>query len=67
MQTSGAMRREKAKSYSVRSPDERSEIRDHSDTAPDIASLIRATGFARNDVERAGYDDQALPIPENTP
>jgi len=37
------MRRENAKSYSVRSPDERSEIRDHPHTAPDIASLIRAT------------------------
>jgi hypothetical protein len=27
------------------SPDERSDIRDHSDTAPDIASLIR--GYVR--------------------
>ena len=43
MQTSDAMRREIAKSYSVRSPDERSEIRDHPHTDPDIASLIRAT------------------------
>jgi len=49
MQTSDAMRRENAKSYSVRSPDERSDIRDHSNTAPDIASLIQATSFARND------------------
>ena len=29
-----------------RSPDERSDIRDHSDTAPDIAALIRATRYA---------------------
>src|SRR5437879_6385599 len=27
----------------------RSDIRDHSNTAPDIASLIRTTGIARND------------------
>ena len=43
MQTSGETRREIAKSYSVCSPDERSEIRDHPHTDPDIASLIRAT------------------------
>lgn len=34
----------------VGSPDEQSDIRDHSDTAPDIAALVRATNFrARND------------------
>ncbi len=47
MQTSDAMRREIAAAHSVRSPDERSEIRDRSNTAPDIASLIRATSGAR--------------------
>src|SRR5437016_3023738 len=31
----------------VRGPDERSDIRDHSNTAPDIAPLIRATSFSR--------------------
>jgi hypothetical protein len=31
----------------VRSPDERSDIRDHSHTAPDIAALIRATRAER--------------------
>jgi hypothetical protein len=40
------MCREIAKSYSVRSPGERSDTRDHSHTAPDIASLIRATAAA---------------------
>jgi hypothetical protein len=47
MQTSDAMRREIAAAHSVRSPDERSEIRDRSNTAPDIALFIRATSFAR--------------------
>src|SRR5947208_1605841 len=41
--TSGVLRREKAKAYAVCSPDERSDIRDRSHTAPDFASLIRAT------------------------
>src|SRR5947199_987634 len=31
----------------LRSPDERSEIRDHSSTVPDVASLIRATGLSK--------------------
>src|SRR5947208_11164133 len=47
------MRREIAAAYSVRSPDERSDIRDHANAAPDIASLIRATSSAYNDGVRA--------------
>jgi hypothetical protein len=35
---------ESAKSFKLRSPDERSDILDHSNTFPDLASLIRATG-----------------------
>ena len=45
-QSSGALCREIAKSYSDQSPGERSDTRDHSHTAPDIASLIRATPAA---------------------
>jgi len=45
-QDSGASRREIMTPcrQGTCSPDERSDIRDHSNTAPDIASLIRATG-----------------------
>ena len=40
-----ALRDVERSARSVRSPDERSDIRDHFETAPDIASLIRATSY----------------------
>ena len=47
MQSSGVSRREIVKlRLQLRSPDERSDIRDHSHTAPDIAVLIRATSWS---------------------
>src|SRR5258705_4755286 len=48
------------KSVGIRSPDERSDIRGHSNTVPDVASLIRATK------EDATYEI-ALPLIQHPP
>jgi hypothetical protein len=42
----------------VRSPDERSDIRDHSHAAPDIAALIRATSLCICTQDRETLDSR---------